>query len=268
MAEAILSVDRLGVAFEKKGRRTTVFSDLSFEIYANEIVCLVGESGSGKSVTAKAIMQLLPASSVRYQGEIRFHGQNLLALSDREMDRIRGNRMAMVFQDALSSLNPVYTIGRQMIDVIRLHAETRIPKREALAQAKELLRQVEIRNPDEVVRQYPFQLSGGMRQRVMIAMALSTKPELLLADEPTTALDVTVQAGILKLIRKLKEQYRMAILFITHDLGVVYEMADRVLVMKEGVLVEQGTRDEIFLRPRHAYTKKLLNSMPRIYFQE
>lgn len=268
MSEVMITLDQLGVSFEKQGQQTTVFSDLNFDIWRNEIVCLVGESGSGKSVTAKAIMQLLPSPATHYRGKILFDGQNLLGLSEKEMDRIRGDRIAMVFQDALSALNPVYTIGRQMVDVIRLHAEERLSKREALAQAKELLHQVELRNVDEVVQQYPFQLSGGMRQRVMIAMALSSRPELLLADEPTTALDVTVQAGILKLIRKIKEQYQMTILFITHDLGVVYEMADRVLVMKEGVLVEQGTRDDIFTRPQHTYTKKLLNSMPRIYFQE
>ncbi len=265
----IVEVKNLQIDFEKNQQVTSVFSSLSFDIYEGEMVCLVGESGSGKSVTTKAIMQLLPIPTVTYSGgQILFNGQDLLKLSEKEMVKIRGKQMAMVFQDALSALNPVYTIGTQMVDVIRLHASTKMGKKAALEQAKELLRQVEIRNVDEVVNQYPFQLSGGMRQRVMIAMALSSKPQLLLADEPTTALDVTVQAHILKLIRRLKEQYAMTILFITHDLGVVYEMADRVIVMKQGELVEEGTKTDIFSDPKHPYTKQLLNSMPRIYFKD
>ncbi|MNW40160.1 Oligopeptide transport ATP-binding protein OppD [compost metagenome] len=267
--EKLLEIKDLSVAFRKNQVTTPVFSGLSFDIYQGETVCLVGESGSGKSVTAKAIMRLLPTDSVSYpEGEIRFNGQDLLSHSERQMEQIRGDQIAMVFQDALSALNPVYTIGTQMVDLIRLHAKEKLSRRQALAQAKELLAQVDIRHADEVVKQYPFQLSGGMRQRVMIAMALSSRPRLLIADEPTTALDVTVQSNILKLIRQLKEQFGMTILFITHDLGVVYEMADRVLVLRQGELVESGTRDEIFTRPRHAYTKQLLNSMPRIYFQE
>ncbi|MNZ29605.1 Oligopeptide transport ATP-binding protein OppD [compost metagenome] len=267
--EKLLEIKDLSVAFRKNQVTTPVFSGLSFDIYQGETVCLVGESGSGKSVTAKAIMRLLPTDSVSYpEGEIRFNGRDLLSHSEREMEQIRGDQIAMVFQDALSALNPVYTIGTQMVDLIRLHAKEKLSRRQALAQAKELLAQVDIRHADEVVKQYPFQLSGGMRQRVMIAMALSSRPRLLIADEPTTALDVTVQSNILKLIRQLKEKFGMTILFITHDLGVVYEMADRVLVLRQGELVESGTRDEIFTRPRHAYTKQLLNSMPRIYFQE
>ncbi|MBA9088373.1 ABC-type dipeptide/oligopeptide/nickel transport system ATPase component [Fontibacillus solani] len=267
--EKLLEIKDLSVAFRKNQVTTSVFSGLSFDIYQGETVCLVGESGSGKSVTAKAIMRLLPTDLVSYpEGEIRFNGQDLLSHSEREMEQIRGDQIAMVFQDALSALNPVYTIGTQMVDLIRLHAKEKLSRRQALAQAKKLLAQVDIRHADEVVKQYPFQLSGGMRQRVMIAMALSSRPRLLIADEPTTALDVTVQSNILKLIRQLKEQFGMTILFITHDLGVVYEMADRVLVLRQGELVESGTRDEIFTRPRHAYTKQLLNSMPRIYFQE
>ncbi|MNI17469.1 Oligopeptide transport ATP-binding protein OppD [compost metagenome] len=267
--EKLLEIKDLSVAFRKNQVTTPVFSGLSFDIYQGETVCLVGESGSGKSVTAKAIMRLLPTDSVSYpEGEIRFNGRDLLSHSEREMEQIRGDQIAMVFQDALSALNPVYTIGTQMVDLIRLHAKEKLSRRQALAQAKELLTQVDIRHADEVVKQYPFQLSGGMRQRVMIAMALSSRPRLLIADEPTTALDVTVQSNILKLIRQLKEKFGMTILFITHDLGVVYEMADRVLVLRQGELVESGTRDEIFTRPRHAYTKQLLNSMPRIYFQE
>ncbi|SDF96929.1 peptide/nickel transport system ATP-binding protein [Fontibacillus panacisegetis] len=267
--EKLLEIKDLSVAFRKNQVTTPVFSGLSFDIYQGETVCLVGESGSGKSVTAKAIMRLLPTDSVSYpEGEIRFNGQDLLSHSEREMEQIRGDQIAMVFQDALSALNPVYTIGTQMVDLIRLHAKEKLSRRQALAQAKKLLAQVDIRHADEVVKQYPFQLSGGMRQRVMIAMALSSRPRLLIADEPTTALDVTVQSNILKLIRQLKEQFGMTILFITHDLGVVYEMADRVLVLRQGELVESGTRDEIFTRPRHTYTKQLLNSMPRIYFQE
>lgn len=268
-AEKLIEVKDLSVAFRKHQMELPIFSGLSFDIYQGETVCLVGESGSGKSVTAKAIMRLLPTDTASYpEGEVWFNERNLLALTEKEMEKIRGDQIAMIFQDALSALNPVYTIGTQMVDLIRLHAEQPLSKRQAMEQAKELLRQVEIRHVDEVVKQYPFQLSGGMRQRVMIAMALSSRPQLLIADEPTTALDVTVQSNILKLIRGLKQQYSMTILFITHDLGVVYEMADRVLVLKSGELVESGTRDDIFIRPTHAYTKQLLNSMPRIYFQE
>ncbi|ASA21207.1 ATP-binding cassette domain-containing protein [Paenibacillus donghaensis] len=264
----LIEVSNLSVGFNTKKGDTTVFSGLSFEIHAGETVCLVGESGSGKSVAAKSIMQLLPEATASYRkGQILFEGKDLLALSEKEMDAIRGQQMAMIFQDALSALNPVYTIGTQMVDVIRLHASPKLSRKGALAEAKQLLQQVEIRNVDEVMKQYPFQLSGGMRQRVMIAMALSSKPKLLLADEPTTALDVTVQAHILKLIRRLKQQYGMTLLFITHDLGVVYEMADRVLVMNKGELVEQGTKEQIFTNPQHSYTRKLLNSMPRIYFK-
>lgn len=264
----LVEVKHLNITFTKKEISTTVFSDLSFDIYEHEIVCMVGESGSGKSVTAKAMMQLLPSPPAQYLGgEILFEGQNLLSLSEKQMQKVRGKKMAMVFQDALSALNPVYTIGTQMVDVISLHAKDKLSRRDAMKRAKELLHQVEIRNVDEVVKQYPFQLSGGMRQRVMIAMALSSHPQLLIADEPTTALDVTVQANILKLIRSLKEQFHMTVLFITHDLGVVYEMADRVLVMKDGELVEQGTKEQIFSSPKHAYTKKLLNSMPRIFYE-
>lgn len=267
--EKLLEIQNLSVAFTKNQVTTPIFSGLSFDIYQGETVCLVGESGSGKSVTAKAIMQLLPTETASYpEGEIWFNGRNLLALHEQEMERIRGDQIAMVFQDALSALNPVYTIGTQMVDLIRLHSKEKVSKRQALEQAQRLLEQVDIRHADEVVKQYPFQLSGGMRQRVMIAMALSTRPRLLIADEPTTALDVTVQSNILKLIRQLKQQYDMTIMFITHDLGVVYEMADRVLVLRQGELVEAGTRDDIFTRPSHAYTKQLLNSMPRIYYQE
>lgn len=267
--EKLLEIQNLSVAFTKNQVTTPIFSSLSFDIYQGETVCLVGESGSGKSVTAKAIMQLLPTETASYpEGEIWFNGRNLLTLHEQEMERIRGDQIAMVFQDALSALNPVYTIGTQMVDLIRLHSKEKVSKRQALEQAQQLLEQVDIRHADEVVKQYPFQLSGGMRQRVMIAMALSTRPRLLIADEPTTALDVTVQSNILKLIRQLKQQYDMTIMFITHDLGVVYEMADRVLVLRQGELVEAGTRDDIFTRPSHAYTKQLLNSMPRIYYQE
>lgn len=267
--EKLLEIQNLSVAFTKNQVTTPIFSGLSFDIYQGETVCLVGESGSGKSVTAKAIMQLLPTETASYpEGEIWFNGRNLLTLYEQEMERIRGDQIAMVFQDALSALNPVYTIGTQMVDLIRLHSKEKVSKRQALEQAQQLLEQVDIRHADEVVKQYPFQLSGGMRQRVMIAMALSTRPRLLIADEPTTALDVTVQSNILKLIRQLKQQYDMTIMFITHDLGVVYEMADRVLVLRQGELVEAGTRDDIFTRPSHAYTKQLLNSMPRIYYQE
>ncbi|MEF2965435.1 ABC transporter ATP-binding protein [Paenibacillus sp. M1] len=264
----LLRIEELGVRFSKRDQHMDVLHNISFDIREGEILCLVGESGSGKSVAAKSIMQLLPRPAAEYaHGHIWFNGLDLLTLDEKQMESIRGKRIAMVFQDALSALNPVYTIGTQMVDVIRLHASARISKKAALEEAKSWLRQVEIRNVDEVVKQYPFQLSGGMRQRVMIAMALSSRPELLLADEPTTALDVTVQAQILRLIQKLKKQYGMTVLFITHDLGVVHEIADRVIVMRHGNLVEEGTKEDIFHRPEHPYTKQLLNSMPRIYFE-
>ncbi|MEJ8305183.1 ABC transporter ATP-binding protein [Saccharibacillus sacchari] len=265
----LVEVRNLGLQFVKRGAATTIFEDLSFDIREGEVLCMVGESGSGKSVAAKSIMRLLPQPPAEYtQGRILFGGQDLLTLNEKQLCEVRGKKIAMVFQDALSALNPVYTIGTQMVDLIRLHADKKTSRKAALNEAKALLKQVEIRNVDDVVKQYPFQLSGGMRQRVMIAMALSSRPQLLLADEPTTALDVTVQAQILRLILKLKRQYGMTVLFITHDLGVVHQVADRVIVMKQGVLVEEGTKSEIFTRPSHPYTKQLLGSMPRIYFEE
>ncbi|MCQ4085449.1 ABC transporter ATP-binding protein [Saccharibacillus sp. JS10] len=269
MSTPLIKVQQLGLQFVKRESTTTIFKDLSFDIREGEVLCMVGESGSGKSVAAKSIMRLLPEPPAQYtQGQILFEGQDLLKLNEKQLCQVRGKKIAMVFQDALSALNPVYTIGTQMVDLIRLHADKKLSRKVALSEAKELLKQVEIRNVDDVVKQYPFQLSGGMRQRVMIAMALSSKPKLLLADEPTTALDVTVQAQILQLILKLKKQYGMTVLFITHDLGVVHEVADRVIVMKQGELVEEGSKTDIFTRPAHPYTKQLLSSMPRIYFEE
>lgn len=266
MKGKLIEVKNLAVDFDNGHQRTTVFQNMSFDIYRGEVTCLVGESGSGKSVIAKSILQLLPVHPS--YGEILFDGQDLLQLREKQMQKIRGKEIAIIFQDALSALNPVYTIGTQMIDVIRLHTEHRMSKHEAKTLAIGLLRQVEIARAEEVMKQYPFQLSGGMRQRVMIAMALSTRPKLLLADEPTTALDVTVQAQILKLLRKIKDQYNMTVLFITHDLGVVHEMADRVIVIRQGELIEQGSKEQIFTAPKQAYTKQLLNSMPRIPFKE
>ncbi|MHA7965648.1 ABC transporter ATP-binding protein [Paenibacillus sp. CAU 1782] len=264
--KALVQVQQLGVRFAKRNQYTTIFDGLNFHIREGEVLCLVGESGSGKSVAAKSIMGLLPKNTAQYTGgHIWFDGKDLLKLGEKEMRSIRGKRIAMVFQDALSALNPVYTIGKQMTELIALHSPSKLSRKALAEEAKELLRQVEIRNVDEVVKQYPFQLSGGMRQRVMIAMALSSRPQLLLADEPTTALDVTVQAQIIKLILKLKEQYAMTVLFITHDLGVVHMVADRILVMRQGQIVEEGLKQDIFLQPQHSYTKQLLNSMPRIY---
>lgn len=265
MNDKLIEIKDLTVKFTRNEEQTTVFQDLSFDIYDGEIVCLVGESGSGKSVIAKSILQLLPVQPSK--GEILFEDQDLLKLNEKQLQKIRGKEIAIIFQDALSSLNPVYTIGTQMIDVIRLHTSKKLSKSAAKEQVIDLLKQVEITRAEEVISQYPFQLSGGMRQRVMIAMALSTQPKLLLADEPTTALDVTVQSNILKLLHKIKKQYKMTILFITHDLGVVYEMADRVIVIRQGELIEQGTKEQIFRDPQHPYTKQLLNSMPRIPFK-
>ncbi len=236
---------------------------VSFHVNRGETLALVGESGCGKSVTSLSIMRLVAQPPGRYvAGRILFGGRNLLTLSDAEMRRIRGNEIAMIFQEPMTSLNPVYTVGEQLAEAIRLHQGSK--PRTAMEKARHLLELVGVPAPDRRVREYPHQLSGGMRQRVMIAMALSCNPKLLIADEPTTALDVTIQAQILDLMGRLKRELGMAILLITHDLGVVAEMAERVVVMYAGKVVEEAPVRDLFRQPLHPYTQGLLTCIPRI----
>ena len=235
---------------------------VSFDLSAGEILAIVGESGCGKSVTAQTITGLTRASNARITGSVDYRGKELNGLSDNQLKDVRGEEIAMVFQDPMCALNPVYRVGAQIAEMIRAHRD--VSKKEALGRAVELLRSVGIPNPERRVHDYPHEFSGGMRQRVMIAMALALEPEVFIADEPTTALDVTVQAQILQLIDRLNEERGLAVILITHDLGVVAEVADRVLVMYAGQVVENGTLDEIFYAPKHPYTWGLLGSLARL----
>ena len=231
-----------------------------------EVLGIVGESGSGKSVTAYSIMGLTAYPGKLIGGTIYFNGHQIEKMSEKEMRKIRGNEVSIIFQDPMTSLNPVYTIGNQITEVIRLH--TGKGKKEAYDRAKELLELVGINEPTKRLKQYPHELSGGMRQRVMIAIALACEPKLLIADEPTTALDVTIQAQILELMQELRQKLGMSIIMITHDLGVVASMCERIAVMYAGHIVEYGTADEIFYEPKHEYTKGLINSIPKLSAQE
>ena len=224
-----------------------------------KVLGIVGESGSGKSVTSYSIMGILP-SNTNISGSINFDGQELVGADEKTMKNIRGNRISIIFQDPMTSLNPTYTIGKQLTEAILLHTDRN--KQEAYDRAVEMLTSVNVNEPQKRMKQYPFELSGGMRQRVMIAMALACEPDILIADEPTTALDVTIQAQILELMKKLQHELGMAIIMITHDLGVVAQMCDEVIVMYAGSICEQGTADEIFYNPQHEYTKGLINSLP------
>jgi peptide/nickel transport system ATP-binding protein/oligopeptide transport system ATP-binding protein len=236
---------------------------ISFDLHPGETLGLVGESGSGKSVTALSILRLVPDPPGKIVGgQIFFEGKDLLTLSEKEMRRIRGNRISMVFQEPMTSLNPVLTIGDQIAEGIVLHEA--IGQREAMEKTIEMLKKVEIPAPERRAKEYPHQLSGGMRQRVMIAMALAMRPDILIADEPTTALDVTIQAQILALIAKLQEEIGMAVLLITHNLGIIAETAQRVIVMKEGKIVESADVFSLFEKPQHPYTQHLLSSIPRL----
>jgi peptide/nickel transport system ATP-binding protein/oligopeptide transport system ATP-binding protein len=236
---------------------------VTFSLRRGEVLGIVGESGCGKSVTALSIMRLIASPPGRItDGSITFEGQDLLALSEREIQDIRGNRIAMIFQEPMTSLNPVFTVGYQISEAIRLHQN--LNKKEAWELATDMLNRVGIPSPGKRIKEYPHQLSGGMRQRVMIAMALSCRPGLLIADEPTTALDVTIQAQILDLMAHLREQYGMAIMFITHDLGVIAENADNIVVMYAGEIVETAGVETIFENPAHPYTQGLINSIPTI----
>ncbi len=256
-----LVIDNLAVAFRNRmGQRAQAVDGISLTLKRGELMCLVGESGCGKSVTSLAVMGLLPRGGSEITGRILFEGRDLLALPEPEMAALRGNRIAMIFQDPMSSLNPVLTIGRQIREGVMRHQ--RLGRRAAQARAVEMLDRVGIPDPSRRVDDYPHQLSGGMRQRAMIAMALACDPAILIADEPTTALDVTIQAQILALIDDLKRDFDTAVLLITHDLGVVAEMADRVAVMYAGRIVEQGSPVALFGRPHHGYTHGLMRSMP------
>jgi peptide/nickel transport system ATP-binding protein len=261
MPEAVLSVRRLTTAFHTDRGSFSAVDDVSFDVPSGSTLAVVGESGCGKSVTALSIMRLVPSPPGEIKsGEIQFKGKNLLSLSDEEMRRVRGDQVAMIFQEPMTSLNPVYTIGSQIVEAVRIHRK--VSRKAARARAIDMLRLVGIPSPEDRVDAYPHQLSGGMRQRVMIAMALSCEPSLLIADEPTTALDVTIQAQILDLLRRLQGELGMSILFITHDLGVVAEFANDVAVMYAGRVVERATVHEIFKRPLHPYTRGLLMSVP------
>ena len=259
---ALLEVDRLQTHFGTLDGVVRAVEGLSFHIDAGETLAIVGESGCGKSVTSMSILRLIQEPPGRIAGEIRFQGRDLLKLPEAEMRKLRGNDISMIFQEPMTSLNPVLTIGRQIGETLRLHQG--LNARQAEARAVEMLTLVGIPAPERRVREYPHQQSGGMRQRVMIAMALACNPKLLIADEPTTALDVTIQAQILDLMRDLKTRIGSAILLITHDLGVVAEMAQRVVVMYAGRKVEEAAVGEIFANPQHPYTRGLLGAVPRL----
>lgn len=259
----LLEVSELKTVFDGDMGRTISIDGVSFVVEEGETLCIVGESGCGKSVTSLSIMGLLGRGGEVVEGKILFEGKNLLELTEKELDGIRGNRLTMIFQDALSSLNPVFTIGNQLIESISAHLS--LDKKEARHRALELLHKVGLSEPEKIMKKYPFTLSGGMRQRVMIAMALSCNPKLLIADEPTTALDVTIQAQIMHLLRELQKELSMSIILITHDIGLVAEMADRVLVMYAGQIVEEAEVSDLFAKPSHPYTQALLQSVPSIY---
>ena len=262
-AEPLLSVEGLSVEFGLRGQRAVrAVDDVSFDIRAGEHVGLVGESGSGKSVTSLAVMGLLPRRGVSVSGQVRYDGRDLLSLPRRQMSELRGQDIAMVFQDPMTSLNPVVTVGVQVAEVITRHRD--VSRREARDRAGDLLGKVGIPDPVRRLKEYPHQLSGGMRQRVLIAIALACEPRLLIADEPTTALDVTIQAQVLEVIKELVAETGAALLMITHDLGVVAGLCDRVNVMYSGRVVESTTRDELFREPKHPYTGGLLRSIPRL----
>ena len=233
---------------------------VSFRLDHGKVLGIVGESGSGKSVTAYSVMQILAPTGKIVSGSVKFDGQELVGADEKLLRSVRGNRISIIFQDPMTSLNPTYTIGRQLMEAILLHTDRN--HHQARERAVEMLKLVNVNEPEKRMKQYPFELSGGMRQRVMIAMALACEPDILIADEPTTALDVTIQAQILDLMRDLQKKMGMAIIMITHDLGVVAQMCDEVIVMYAGSICEQGTADEIFYNPRHEYTKGLMRSIP------
>ena len=257
---ALLEVKDLHTSFFTDAGEVKAVNGVSFQLERGKVLGVVGESGSGKSVTAYSILQILAGTGKIVSGSIQFDGQELVNAGEKVMRTIRGNKISIIFQDPMTSLNPTYTIGRQLMEAILLH--TGRNKKESYDRAVEMLTLVNVNEPEKRMKQYPYELSGGMRQRVMIAMALACEPDILIADEPTTALDVTIQAQILELMKTLQNELGMAIIMITHDLGVVAQMCDEIVVMYAGSICEQGTADEIFYNPCHEYTKGLLRSIP------
>ncbi len=260
MSKRVLDINDLNVGFSSYGETTKIVTDVSFHIDEGETVGIVGESGCGKSMTALSVMRLIKCPPGYIKGEIRLNGKNLLELSERQMCDVRGKDVSMIFQEPMTSLNPVITIGKQLMEVFRSHEK--MTREEAWEKSVEALELVKIASPEQRMKEYPHQLSGGMRQRVMIAMALSCRPRLLIADEPTTALDVTIQAQILKLMRNLKETLDTSVMLITHDLGVVREVCSRAIIFYCGQVIEEGPVEELFENPCHPYTQGLLKSLP------
>ena len=266
MSEKLVDIKDERLSFFTPAGEVKALGGVSIHLKEGEVLGIVGESGSGKSVTAYSLMGLTAYPGRLIGGTLDFNGHHINDMSEKEMRRIRGNEVSIIFQDPMTSLNPVYTIGNQIVEVILLH--TKKTKQEAWARARELLELVGINEPDRRLKQYPHELSGGMRQRVMIAIALACEPKLLIADEPTTALDVTIQAQILELMNDLRHKLGMSIIMITHDLGVVAQMCEKIAVMYAGHIVEYGTTDEIFYNPQHEYTKGLINSIPKLNAEE
>ena len=262
----ILEVKDLHTSFFTDAGEVKAVNGISFNLEPGKTLGIVGESGSGKSVTAYSIMQILAETGKITGGEVKFHGEDITKWNSKQMQKFRGEKCSIIFQDPMTSLNPVFTVGSQLIEAILLHTDKN--KKEAWARAVEMLTLVGVNEPESRMKQYPHELSGGMRQRVMIAMALACEPKLLIADEPTTALDVTIQAQILELMMELKDKLGMAIIMITHDLGVVASMCERIAVMYAGRIVEYGTTEDIFYNPKHQYTKGLIRSIPRIDTKE
>lgn len=262
MAEKLLEIKDERLSFFTPVGEVKALNGVSFSMEEGEVLGIVGESGSGKSVTAYSVMGLTAYPGRLVGGTIRFNGHEIEKMKEKDFRKIRGNEVSIIFQDPMTSLNPVYTIGNQIVEVILLHTDK--TKKEAYVRAKELLELVGINEPEKRLKQYPHELSGGMRQRVMIAIALACEPKLLIADEPTTALDVTIQAQILELMQELRAKLKMGIIMITHDLGVVASMCEKIAVMYAGHIVEYGTADEIFYNPKHEYTKGLIKSIPKL----
>jgi oligopeptide transport system ATP-binding protein len=262
MSEILLQVKDLRTSFFTEAGEVKAVNGISFDLERGKVLGIVGESGSGKSVTAYSILRILVDPGKVVGGEVLYEGENILKYSKKQIREFRGNKVSIIFQDPMTSLNPVYTIENQLLEVIKLH--TNRTHQEAKARAVEMLTLVGVNEPEKRVKQYPYELSGGMRQRVMIAMALACEPDVLIADEPTTALDVTIQAQILELMQSLQKRLGMAIILITHDLGVIADMCDEIIVMYGGRVCERGSADEIFYNPKHEYTKGLLHSIPSL----
>ena len=262
MNEQILQVKNLHTSFKTESGLVRAVNGVNFNLERGKVLGIVGESGSGKSVTAYSILRILDNPGKITDGEILFHGEDIVKYNGHEINAFRGAKVSIIFQDPMTSLNPVYTIENQLVEAVRLH--TSRSRQQAKERALEMLQLVGVNEPQKRLKQYPYQLSGGMRQRVMIAMALACEPDILIADEPTTALDVTIQAQILELMLELKDRLGMSIIMITHDLGVIAEMCDEIIVLYAGRVCERGTAEEIFYDPRHEYTKGLLRSLPKI----